>query len=201
MGTDIHAFIEMDWSEEEKTFEQKDQIHAFNFGELLISRDYELFNALADGRSCYCTREEIERHCLYSPRGIPKYYNEATNNRYFHLVDDRDRADEIYLELAPKLSTINNEQADRYLQDGSSFLGEAEEIWHEGASHQARRISHPHWHSCSWLTLKEIYESLEHFDLEIGELDFTFRVVLKTMINLEQELGMGRTRLLFWFDS
>ena len=32
MGTDIHAFIEMDWSEQEERFAEKEQIYAFNFG-------------------------------------------------------------------------------------------------------------------------------------------------------------------------
>jgi len=50
MGTDIHAFIEMGWSKKKEAFAEKESIYAFNFGELLISRDYDLFNALADGR-------------------------------------------------------------------------------------------------------------------------------------------------------
>lgn len=88
MGTDIHAFIELDYSNKEPAFTDKEQIYAFNFGELLISRDYDLFNALADGRNCHLDEENIVKHCLYAPRGIPKHYSVAVSNRYFHFVDD-----------------------------------------------------------------------------------------------------------------
>ncbi|MEL6929281.1 MAG: hypothetical protein AAFO95_11675 [Cyanobacteria bacterium J06600_6] len=200
MGTDIHVFVEMDWSEEKEAFVDREKIYAFNSGELSISRDYDLFNALADGRSCHSNEEDIDRHCLYSRRGIPKHHSVAVGNRYFHLVDDY-KYTNIMPELYPKLSNIGNEQANKYLKNGLSFLGEESEIWHEGICQKTRQISHPHWHSCSWLTLIEIYRSLEHYDLDISELDFSFRIVLNIMTDLEKELGSGRTRLVFWFDN
>ena len=86
MGTDLHAFIELDCSQKESAFTDKEQIYAFNFGELPISRNYDLFNALADGRNCHLDRADIIEHCLYDPRGIPKYHSVAVSNRYFCIV-------------------------------------------------------------------------------------------------------------------
>lgn len=42
MGTDIHAFIEIDYSEDGKPFEIEGQVYSFNCGELNLSRDYDI---------------------------------------------------------------------------------------------------------------------------------------------------------------
>ena len=197
MGTDIHAFIEIDYSEEGKAFEDSEKISAFNLGELLISRDYELFDALGDGRSS----DEITEPSLYGSRGLPKNISFAVENRYFHIVDNRESEFDKLLELHPSLSKITTKKADKWLSEGCSFLGEEEKVWRNNKWENLQRVSHPGWHSCSWLTLKEIYESLAHYDLPVGELFIDFRILLSTMEQFEQELGVGHTRLVFWFDN
>ena len=201
MGTDIHAFIEIDYSKEGKSFETEGQVYAFNCGELNIPRDYDLFNALSDGRNYHFEEEEIEQHCLYPSRGLPKYYSGAVESRYFHLVDDRESEFDKPLELYPSLSIITTKKADQWLQEGCSFLGDSQETSRDGKQAFLQRVSHPNWHSCSWLTLEEIYKSLKHYELDIPELHFEFRLVLNIMKEIEQEYGDGHTRLVFWFDN
>ncbi len=50
-------------------------------------------------------------------------------------------------------------------------------------------------------SIKEIYESLAHYDLPVEELFIDFRILLSIMEQFEQELRVGHTRLLFWFDN
>ena len=99
------------------------------------------------------------------------------------------------------MATITNEAADQLLRDGLSVLGPPFEIWRGKGREELRRVSHPDWHSTSWLTLSEVYASLEHFALPVDKLNADFRIILSTMKQFEEELGPGRTRLVFWFDS
>jgi hypothetical protein len=50
MGTDMHAFIELSYNAAVPFFTEATVV-SFTAGEIHISRDYDLFNSLADGRN------------------------------------------------------------------------------------------------------------------------------------------------------
>lgn len=189
MGTDIHAFVEIDYSRDSEPFGENAAIRPFNGGEFFLWRNYDLFNALGDGRNYRFSEDEIEKHSRYPPRGLPSQCSYAVYNRYFHLVDDGSYDSR----LEPSLPRISKEKADEWLRDGLSTLGPP--------NAKLQRVSNPDWHSPSWLTLDEIYRSLAHFGLNINDVKPDFRIVVQTMKLFEEELGPGRTRLVFWFDN
>ena len=90
MGTDIHAFIELSYNLA-VPFSAEATVVSFTAGEIHISRDDDLFNALADRRNIHFDAQDIEKHALYPPRGLPPYTSEAVKARYYHIIDDQHR--------------------------------------------------------------------------------------------------------------
>lgn len=210
MGTDIHAFIEIDYFEEAEPFSNEDSIRPFNEGELFWWRSYDLYNALGDGRNYHFDESRIEKHCLIPPRGLPAQMGSAVINRFFHVVDDHG----YFQDLHPDLRTVSSKCADEWLAAGLSFPGPPLKIERlKRGPEELRRVSHPDWHSPSWLTLPEIYDSLRHFGFDPASssrrswegsaesLSIEVVVSLQAMQSLEDCLGEGRTRLVFWFDN
>jgi hypothetical protein len=99
MGTSIHAFIECDHTpDNDSPFRPAGdgmlQVYAFTTGELLIPRDYDLFDALALGRSAgIAGGREDKRLPLFPARGLPASLSYAVKQRYYHRVADPDYYD------------------------------------------------------------------------------------------------------------
>jgi len=64
---------------------------------------------------------------------------------------------------------------------------------------EGRYFQHHDWHTPSWLYLKEIEEVLKANPSTWVPPEFL--AILASMKTLEDEYGLGATRLVFWFDN
>lgn len=192
MGTDIHAFVEHCHAQGGEPFSDPDRIYSFNAGEFRISQDYDLFNALGDGRNYSLDEAARDQPALFSPRGLPQHISEEVANRYYHFVDNRG----FTITTWPALPTVTRQEAEQWVAENRAQYGKSLR-----STREIRRVSHPYWHSASWLTLQEIYQSLDSYNIQFDQLPLEFQIVVDIMKQFEQELGQGKTRLVFWFDS
>lgn len=190
MGTDIHAFVEVD-SGGDEPFGDGADIRCFNRGEFFVPNDYDLLNALGDGRSRSLDPEEVRRWALIPPRGLPSNTSPAVLDRYYHPVLGAGEQPDPVLSFWPNLPPVSREITDRWVGAGWSHLAPGSSV----------RVSHPDWHTPSWLLLTEVYAALSHFGIVVEGLAPEFRVVLRVMEEFEALLGSGRTRLVFWYDN
>jgi hypothetical protein len=105
--------------------------------------------------------------------------------------------------LDPVLPTITPPRADRWLEEGLSVEGPPLRMIRSGGIRHRRplrRVSCPNWHCTSWLTLAEFRQALDHHGLLPG-LKADIHALLAAMQALEEQLGAGRTRLVYWFDN
>ena len=199
MGTDIHAFVEVDYATDGEPFGELAEIRCFNLGEFFLWHNYDLFDALGNGRSRHGPPESVERWALVPPRGLPRNASRGVIARYSHPIADPKEGPGRYCEShdAPTLPPVTQEVAARWVAQGWShyytpptprFPGEA-------------RVSHPDWRNPSWLLLSEVYGALTHFGLEVEQMNAEVEAILGVMEAFERRLGVGKTRLVFWFDS
>lgn len=84
MGTDIDTWIEWD----------EDEGEPFVFGhnirslEIIVERNYTLFNALGDGRNVHFPKEQVEKYALYPPRGFPPHFSVEVYCGYYDFDDE-----------------------------------------------------------------------------------------------------------------
>ncbi len=208
MGTDIHAFIEYDTTPDNDppfrpTTKGLLDVRAFTTGELCIPRDYELFDALAFGRSAQISEGRHDgKRPLFRARGLPANLSDAVAQRYYHVVTDPDYTEKRFDptdEFLGSLPDVSLEQARQWVEEGLAQWGPNEGDWQDGMSRD--RVSNPDWHTTGWLSLKEIYRSLEHFDLDVRITSPEFQIALECMAGLERFFGPGHTRMVFWFDN
>jgi hypothetical protein len=190
MGTDLHAFVEVDRGHGDP-FGADADIICFNRGEFFIPNDYDLLNALGDGRSRNLPPDEVTRWGLIAPRGLPADASPAVLDRYYHAVLQPEERPGSNTSFWPSLPPVTREEADRWVAEG----------WSHFAPDPPGRVSHPEWHSPSNLLLPEVYAALTHFGLAPDSLPPEFRVVLRVMEEFEGLLGPGRSRLVFWYDN
>lgn len=142
------------------------------FGGRLSDRDYRMFGCLADVMS--------NGYCVYAPKGIPDNLGwEAKNDYCLFIVDDNPTDYEGY---------TTKENAIEWVQHGYSHYWDKEHKW----------ITHPDWHTPSWLTADE-YEvvlnkrkELSTDGWELDEMWDGILAVLKVLPN---------SRFVFWFDN
>ncbi|MBN9520674.1 hypothetical protein J0H58_19510 [bacterium] len=190
MGTDIHAFVEFDRGRGDP-FGAGADIVCFNRGEFFVPNDYDLLNALGDGRSHSLHPDEVRRWSLVPPRGLPSNASQTVLDLYYHPVlrpgGQPGRASSWWHELPP----VTRDDADRWVTEGLSHF----------APVPPARVSNPDWHTPSWLLLAEVYDALAHFGLAAENLPAEFLVVLRVMAEFEALVGPGRSRLVFWYDN
>src|SRR5262245_21686615 len=122
-----------------------------SFGRFNISRDYDLFSAIAFGDG------GITEGMPYPPRGLPSDLSPDSRDLFFTGTD----AIEQYLEV----SRLEEDEAESTL-DG--YL----EGWDEWAIREYRTsgfLPAPETYSHSWLNLIELKEALAHRKLSIDE--------------------------------
>ena len=218
MGTDIHAFIEFSLDRKVEAFSALDDVRALNAGEFFVSRNYDLFDALGDGRSRGVQPPDARpRRALHPPRGIPLVLSESVFRRYYVAVlrdgEAPGRVEDGGLDVP--VETASPADAERWLAEGLSHPGPAEQRWvhwETGPDDKLRKVlnarprgrllvSNPNWHTPSWLLLAEIRAALRHASLELSELSPDFQLIVSAMSQLEHAYGHARTRLVFWFDN
>ena len=139
-------------------------------GRINPGRDYQLFTLLAGVQG--------ENGPLYPVRGVPADLGYYAANDYWLYISDNCPDSE---------GSCSKESAHAYAIHGSHY------------SEDKSRISHPDWHSHSWLTTAEYGNSLDAYDrLPIHYSLVEYRALLAAMRSLE---GTHDARMVFWFDN
>jgi hypothetical protein len=198
MGSDIHLMVEYDDSKRKRPwrlaglpdrichpapFADTKYIRAFAEGELLIPRHYALFEALAG------VRADEGFVPLIAPRGFPEIASRDVINRFFYYVLDGVEGVE-----APRERDIPREEAESYVARGVSF-------YRDHPRKPRGEVSNPEWHTLSWLTLGEATAALAHAKLDPADTPDEFQLTLDLLRGLERFFGVGRARVVFWFDN
>ncbi len=200
MGTSIHMFIEYDDNSSSIPFSVIDNVYALSFAELRMPDKYDLFNALAGGRSH--TTGDVNKPPMFRPRGLPTPVSYVVYYRYYHVIDDPNYTDKKYDQLPSwvvPLPFVSESTAKEWIEKGWSALAPIEN--HRLGRPRRRRISGPNWHSASWLSVSEIGSSLAFHGISEVSVPVEMLAYLSAMRNLEENVGPNRTRLVFWFDN
>ncbi len=164
MGCDIHAYIEYGPSSVERELGTKQWVGFF--GAIHLDRDYHLFAALSDTRN----DGEIEPVC--EPRGLPATLSSWVEAENTLLVSESEKNEP---GCTPK------DRAEQWVEGGSSQWVDA----------KRSRITHPDWHSHSWVSAEEFEEAMRRAKCKSP----VARAALASM----RELPNGV--LVFWYDN
>lgn len=165
MGCDIHLFVEYRQKENGARWQ--------SFGkEFHLDRDYSMFGRMA--------RVRRETEVGFAPRGLPvdvAYAVEHVNLCYIH---DGEKEEDNYVTSAKAAEWVQSgcsKYVDRYNNGKNTY------------------VTHPDWHSHSWLTLEEFEQCIECSKYKVSD----YRAVATAMRSLESD-GY-QTRVVFFFDN
>lgn len=139
-----------------------------NFGDEFGDRDYAMFGILAGVR---------RNGCLFEPRNLPSNLAFSTKwNAYLWISDNEETTDE---------HCVGKIQAHEWVKRGISIQIDE------------HHISHPDWHTYSWLTCDEFEQCVNARKdiLDYGNIDDEWLAMLAAMKVLP------KARLVFWFDN
>jgi len=192
MGTDIHAFVEFDDSDE-KPF-CRNGIQSISAGSLVLERNYEIFDALAWGRSSQLELEHRAPPPVVQPRGIPEILSKPAAWTYYSIVATADRPDPRFW---PPEAVVDLSTADDWEREGSG-RSKIEQTGHYGMSPPQTwdLIARPCWHTATWLTPEEVVRALARCE----GLPLTYHVLKAILAACVAQVGPHRVRLVLWFD-
>ncbi len=198
MGTDIHAFVEYAHFDDGRSFSGTPESPARLLGSFNLLSDYDLFNALGDGRNSLMSPGDIAKRALFPPRGVPSDISLPVAREYYDLIVGRDLPSRWFW---PRHGCVSLEEVRPRLKEGVTLYGtpigrgtvvDGTRSW--------RVVAKAHWHTPSWLTLQEIRQSLDHHGLAEAQLRWDFRALM-TCLAEAQGNGNRQVRLVFWFDT
>lgn len=201
MGTYIDAFIEIDHRDDSEPFSAVEQIHSLTDGSFILSRAYDVFDALAGGRESVMAAEDRDPSCqpLILPRGIPSPRSLTVSQRFLYLVDDPvDPAGPPDRNFWPKDRCVDPDEADEWVKTKDCFRAEVIQ-WFNG-SRVWPAVSEPGFYNASWLWPREFDESLAHQNLTLAELPVDYSILRTAMVMAEDHYGKHRVRLVVWFS-
>jgi hypothetical protein len=151
-----------------------------SFGRLDISRDNELFAAIAFGEG------GITDNLPYPPRGLPPDLSLVSSELFFTEPDNvRDYLENSGLE-----------------DDGQPGIEEYVRGYGGWAIREYQTIGHvptPEMYDHSWLNLNELKEALATRNLSLNMMSVDFRAVIAAMETLAEEYSPEKVRLVFCF--
>lgn len=176
MGCDIHCYIE----------QEKDG-WAMSIGEIFPGRDYDMFELLA-GVRCY-----NENSAVFPPRGIPKKLGwQADEAFHIHVLDDDISENDKKLISQWSENYCTPESAKRWVAEGCSKY----------ANEQKNMITHPDWHTPSFLYTHELDQIIKTYKQKHNKRNPLHYIgILKMMKELDKASTGAKARLTFWFDN
>jgi hypothetical protein len=144
------------------------------FGQMNPGRDYALFGTLAGVRGTVAP--------VVQPRGIPSDVGFWASDDYTLRVGEV---------TSWEGHTVSQADAERFLAHGSTWYRQE----------QGHRITHPDWHTPSWVTLPELREAMRRANAmhDGRQCDPEWDAVAAAMEALERR--GHEVRLVFWFDN
>lgn len=140
MGCDIHLYLE---NVEAVTINGKDtgETHVNSIARFRPGRSYAMFSLMAGAR-------RDEEFILFEPKGLPEKlgYEAESDNWLF-----------IYAEADDYEGYCTREQAEKWVKSGSS-------TWRDD---KQKYVSHPDWHTHSWLNLQEFEQVKAAYESKI----------------------------------
>jgi hypothetical protein len=203
MGTDAHIFIEIDNGSAEPAFQCRDDIRAFNSGELLIERNYVFFDALANGRSSRIVGYS-GRCALFPPRGFPAVASRRVEARYYlRVVRDAAQVKPLGKFQTHGIPGVIEEAyiLEHSLPTQTRLVPEWDGIAKREVMQTQTWVADPDWHTASWLFPDQVESALVHFGVTEHALGHCTRAALAVLRLLESALGPRRSRLILWFDN
>jgi hypothetical protein len=202
MGTYMSAYLEVDHGIDLAPFTDPTQIYSLTDGSFSFNKDYEVFDALAHGRSIlYPVEDQDPKHRpLFAARGMPMPCGPEVAHDYYRLVAEPPDLPNDY--FWPNDRCVSPAQASEWLRTGKCHESEAFQhfncppcgpLWWPV-------VSTPGLHNASWLRLDEFDTSLAHHGLELSALRVEYRVLRAAFSLLVDEYGLSRVRLVLWFS-
>lgn len=176
MGCDIHAHIEYPYRAWDAS-----RTEWRHFAGVFLPRNYQVFGHMAGVRTGATPVAE--------PRGFPEDADWTTRDAYcLHVRYDKSERDELQpTECLPA-------HAEKWLAGRSRTVVDKQSKDGDGRYHL---ISHPDWHTPSWLSAHEFLEALRR----AGNVQKQYQATLAAMWPLlDEEIG-EHARIVFWFDN
>jgi hypothetical protein len=151
-----------------------------SLGRLNISRNYELFSALAFGDG------GITDDMPYPPRGLPHDCSYDSLDLFFT------HAEEVNKYMADSKS---DDEEGITLEEYIEGFGD----WAATVYETYRLLPAPETYDHSWLNLNELKEALAHRGLSVEKLAPDFRALLAAMHSLAEDFGPEKVRFVFGF--
>lgn len=159
-------------------YKRKDQEHYCNFGgRINPGRNYYLFGLLCKG-----IRSDLNEGL--PEKGLPDKLAWASRSDSQLYITDAGEADD----------ECSRENAERWVANGSSTYTDEEK----------KSVTHPDWHSHSWVTYEEFKQQYDIFNAKRQEEGSTYTepeydALLAALKSFHDE-GYD-TRIVFWFDN
>ncbi len=201
MGTYMSAFIEIDYGERAPPFSDHMQVYSLTEGSFRFGKDYEVFDALAEGRNSQMRPEDRDpdRAPLITPRGMPSPRSLTVAQDYFFLVADP--ADPPNEHFWPAHRCVSPAEAEEWLESKGSHESEMIQWFNcEPGGRVWRVVSEPGLYNATWLRPNEFDAALRYHDLEPEELPVEYTILRHAMSLLGERNGPERVRMVLWFS-
>ncbi|MBI1900383.1 MAG: hypothetical protein HYS13_04610 [Planctomycetia bacterium] len=201
MGTYLSAFIEVDHGDRSPPFSDPEQIYSLTEGSFSFGWEYDVFDALAAGRSSTYAPEDREDHPepLFAPRGMPSPQSLTVAQDFFFLIADRGRPPDRY--FWPAHRCVEPHVAEEWASSQKCVRSEVLQWFNcqpEGIVWPV--ISEPGLYNASWLLLHEFDAALEHHGLQLATQPVEYTILRTAMSLLADKRGAERVRLVLWFS-
>lgn len=200
MGTYMSAYIEVDHGDRSPPFSDPVQVHSLTEGSFAFDKDYEVFDALAGGRDATMAAEDRDpsRAPLFAPRGMPTPCSPAVGWAYFYLVAEPTNLPNRY--FWPEWRCVSPPVAADWLRNKGCHEAEFFQWFNcEPQGRVWRVVSEPGLYNASWLRLDEFDAALKHRGLMVVALPVEYRIIRAALLQLTDQYGQERVRLVVWF--
>lgn len=158
-------------------YKRKQSTNYSNFGgRINPGRNYYMFGILSNG-----VRSDNEKG--FSAKGMPDYDSLGYSSR---------SDSQLYITDTEGDGYVTEDRAEEWVKSGSSVF----------TDERKKFVTHPDWHSHSWLTLEEYQKAMDIYNEHPEALQYNepeYNAILAIMKSLEND-GL-ETRVVFWFDN